>query len=143
MREALARDLEEIHEMQKESAQENGTWGYREDDMAVLKANLGHYFLVAEKDRCIVGFIYGWIEAAKDIAIMRDGERYLHVEELHVKEPFRRQGIGSRLMEALLAAARKDGIAHARVYSARKDLSGVIRFYEKHGFKTWYMEMFR
>lgn len=143
MREALARDLEEIHEMQKESAEENGTWGYREDDMEVLKANLGHYFLVAEMDRSVVGFIYGWIEAAKDITIMRDGERYLHVEELHVKEPFRRQGIGSRLMNALLAAARKDGLVRARVYSARKDLSSVMRFYERLGFKTWYVEMFR
>lgn len=44
----------------------------------------------------------------------------------------------------ILLQKRKDnGINHSMLYSSTKDLKSVIKFYEKHGYKTWNAQIFR
>jgi len=55
----------------------------------------------------------------------------------------RSSGIGGMLLDGLLEAARRNGVERSLVYSATRDLEKVLRFYRRHGFKNWYVRMYR
>ena len=73
---------------------------------------------------------------------MSEGERYIQIEELYVQPGFRNRGLGSQLLRSLLRAARARGAERFKVYSAAKDMDRILAFYRRHGFKSWYVEMF-
>jgi GNAT superfamily N-acetyltransferase len=77
------------------------------------------YALVAEKDRQVVGFITAAIERPVENAagqLLRDSGRVrVVIHALVVQEAHRRQGIGTRLMEAVEEWARSRGAVIALV----------------------------
>jgi len=100
------------------------------------------FFFVAEAGREIVGCVAGREAKAHEICIMPEGERYLEVEAIYVWSDCRGGGLGSKLLDRLMAAAREHGITRFRVYTAAKDFDRIVGFYRSHGFKTWYTELF-
>ena len=103
---------------------------------------LGGLFFVAEAEGQVVGFACGAVKVNGDLAVLPEGE-YLEVEDVHVAAKYRNQGVGGELLERVLEAAREKGVERARLYSAARDLDSVVRFYRKHGFKTWCVQMYR
>ena len=100
------------------------------------------HFLVAEVDGAVVGFARGEVKVANEVCIMPDGERYLELEGVYVRPEFQRRGIGSALLERLVAEARAAGLTRFQVYTGSRTLDDALRFYRRAGFGTWYARLF-
>jgi len=94
----------------------------------------GHIMLVVEIDRCAVAFLAGHIaELAGAVA------RYGVVSSLAVTEARRRQGLGTRLLEAFEAWVRDQGGKLVRVTARAHRTEDAHRFYPAIGYeKTGY-----
>jgi ribosomal protein S18 acetylase RimI-like enzyme len=114
-----------------------------------LEQRLGEFFLVAERKGRIVGFAIG---AAGPVDVIgREMARgsfpgqdtYLEVQDLYVAPAFRNQGIGSRLMRAVLDAGIAHGLRHSMVYTSNADYARAGRFYERFGYRIDHLFMKR
>lgn len=143
LRKASISDCEEISRLQSQWTEENITHGYMADTVEALKDKINEFCYVAEIDGCIVGFLLASIHEAKEMAVMSDGERYIEFEDIFVCNGYRDQGVGSFLLDRALEEARAHGVERAMVYSASKDLDSIMSFYRRHGFKSWYVQMFK
>jgi ribosomal protein S18 acetylase RimI-like enzyme len=83
--------------------------------------------LVAEVDSLIIGYALYHFGYDAD-----RGQRLVHLIDLHVSPPFRRSGIGERLMRRLTEIGRSQR-AEYMLWSALKTNALAIRFYEKQG----------
>ncbi|HVT01348.1 MAG TPA: GNAT family N-acetyltransferase [Patescibacteria group bacterium] len=87
---------------------------------------------LAEIDNEPIGYVMGEIEEA-------DGYRTIRVVELsniYVKEQFRNQGIGKKLVDAFLDWGKEIGAQKASV-SAFTQNAKAMQFYEHEGFKNY------
>lgn len=135
--------MQAVSRLQRQWAEEESVYGFVPESLEQLNAALGPYFLVAEVDNEIVGFIYGSIQVSVDKAIMPEGASYLEIDNIYILPAYRRQSIGSSLIIQLLAEAKEQGVAYALIYSAAKDIHNILSFYEQHNFQSWYVQMFR
>jgi ribosomal protein S18 acetylase RimI-like enzyme len=109
---------------------------------------MGEYFLVAEEEGRIVGFVMGEIRPctnndAVDGAFEGQPERYLEIQDLYIGPSHRGQGIGTQLMRRIVGAAEAKGLGCSLVYSANMDYVRIAKFYEKCGFRMWHVYMTR
>lgn len=136
-------DLRSIVQLSQLWADEGTTRGQEVGALAFFEARLGHYFWVAEDDSAIVGFICGSAKVSEGLAVIPKGEAYLEIEELYVHPSHRCEGLGSQLLDRLLAEAAASGVTRSLVYSATREWQRIVSFYERHGFKMWFVEMYR
>lgn len=101
-------------------AEQAANWS--EDSYRKLIAAEGVVSLLAERQRCVIGFVIGRL-AADEAEILN----------LAVRGELRRQGEGSALLRAALEQFRKQG-AQRVFLEVRKSNSTAIAFYTKHGF---------
>jgi ribosomal protein S18 acetylase RimI-like enzyme len=104
---------------------------------------IGEYFWVAEIDSEVVGYTIGSVHESDGLAVIEKGERYFEVDEVYVHSEYRNENIGHMLVDRLLQTAEQNGITRSIVYSASKQWQKIIGFYEKHGFKMWFVQMYR
>ena len=143
IRSAVAADVSAVCRLQQQWFAEDSTHGFVPDSPERVAAALGAYFLVAEVAGEIIGFISGASNVSEGLAVIPAGASYLELDSLYVQPEFRRQGIGGALVTQQLAEARQRGVAYASLYSAARDLQGVLSFYERHDFQSWYVRMFQ
>jgi ribosomal protein S18 acetylase RimI-like enzyme len=143
IREASVEDIDRIYELQRNWSEEGITYGFSPASKEYLTKKLGRYFFIAQCEGVIVGFVYGTVNIAKDISIFTNGEKYIEIDDIYISAEYRNSGIGGMLADKFLDTARKDGAERAIVYSATKDLDNIVKFYKKHGFKAWYVQMFK
>ncbi len=108
------------------------------------------FFAALDDDGAVAAFAYGYtggrgqwwtdrVESAMDLEARRcwlDPPHY-EVVELHVRPESQRNGLGSRLLDALL-----DGIPHTQaLLSTQVDNAKARPFYEKHGWQVVVPEM--
>lgn len=136
-------DCEDILELQDEWFCEDITHGYQPEKLDSLTSKINEFSYIAENEIGIIGFVSATLHEAKGIAIMNDGELYIEIEDVFVSSKYRDQGIGGKLVDRVLDEANNKGIERAMIYSATKDLDSTVDFYRKHGFKTWYVQMFK
>jgi ribosomal protein S18 acetylase RimI-like enzyme len=140
---AVESDVQFIHRLQQRWFAEGEVYGFVPESQEQVKATLNSYLLVAEANNEIVGFISGSIHCSEGLAVIPDGESYLEIDNLYILPEYRRQGIGSSLINRCLAKAKETGITYALLYSAAKEIHSVLRFYEQHNFQSWNIQMFR
>ena len=143
IREALESDVRHICRLQRRWAEEGNVYGLAPESRERVEAALGPYLLVAEVRGEVVGFVSGSAHVSDGTAVIPAGESYLEVENLYTSPEFRGRGVGGGLIEEILDRARQRGVAYGLLYSAAKDIRGVLRFYEGHQFRSWYVQMFR
>lgn len=143
IRQAMETDLPSIIRLQQAWADEKNTHGYVPDDPDQIQNRLGGYFLVAESDDRILGFIAGSVHVNNNVTVIPMGSPYLEIDDLYVIPSFRGQGVGSQLVDHLLSHTKERGLDYASLYSAAKDTHASLRFYERHQFQGWYVQMFR
>lgn len=143
VRVARADDIDAVTALTEMWAQEESTYGIAPTPPDLLRLHLGPYFWVAVRHKMVIGFIYGSVQVSPGLAVIPKGERYLEIEELYVRPEDRDQSVGTRLAEAILGKAAEDDESRALVHSATKDRAAITRFYERFGFQTWYVQMFR
>lgn len=143
IRQATRNDLPDILLLQRRWVKEGITYGLSADDDVTIEDRLSPYLRVAELDGRIVGFAAGAVQVSDGLAVIPSGERYIEVVDLYVDPSVRSRQIGGKLVEDLLEVAKERGLRAALVYSATKDIRRVLRFYEDHGFESWYIQMYK
>lgn len=143
IRQAVEADVSRICELQQKWLGEDNVYGFVPAHSDEIKSRLDEYYLVAETTKGIIGFIAGSVRVSADLAIIPKGSQYLEIDDLYVIPSFRGQGVGSQLVDQLLAHAKERGLDYATLYSAGKDIHAILRFYERHRFQSWYVQMFR
>lgn len=140
---AVPDDVPRVHALCAAWESEEITYGLAATPAETLDAQLGPYFLVAEEDGEIVGYVTGSVHTSDGMAVIPDGAAYLEVDELYVIPDRRSQGMGRMLLDTVLARAEAAGVEYQLVYSATKDLRRVMQFYEQSGFQSWCIQLFR
>ena len=143
IRPAARSDLAAVQALHAQWVDEENTYGLGRLELGVIESWLDGHFLVAEADGAVVGFVHGAVKATPAVAVVPAGEPYLEIEELYVRPDCRRRGIGGPLLGAIVARARESGVERFTVFSAAHDQPGILRFYERHGFRPWGVQLFR
>ena len=143
IREALKTDAPTICQLQQQMLEEDSIYGFAAETFEQIEKAINPYFLIAETRGEIIGFISGDVFVSDGSAVVPKDEKYLEIENLYVASEFRNQGVGGRLVDELLMKARQNGAVYATLYSASKDVHGILRFYERYGFQSWYVQMFQ
>ena len=143
IRECLQDDVARVRELDESWEAEDITHGYVAESAEELANHLGSCFLVAELEGCIVGFAHGSAHVSEGMPTLPPGETYFEVDAIYVETEHRNTSIGGLLLDRLLEVARDNGIERSRVHSATKDLERILRFYQRHGYKQYYVQLFR
>jgi ribosomal protein S18 acetylase RimI-like enzyme len=143
IRECLYKDLDCIVSLQQQWSKEEITYGFVPADKSHLETKLGKYFFVAELNNEIVGFVYGTINKAKNMNVIDNGETYIEIDDIYTAINNRGTNIGTLLLDKVLEVAKGNGIERSLIYSSTKDIDSIIKFYKKHDYKTWCIQMFK
>ena len=139
-------DIDAVLHMERQWEQEqnahNFTPSSRDEFLTVLE-RFPAYFLVAEYDGGLVGYIQGAVRRHKGVPVLPEQEPYVEIEQVYVHPDFRHRHIGSMLMERLMAVAAQQGIQRFVVSSTSTEMDKIIHFYRRHGFTPWYVQMFK
>lgn len=101
------------------------------------------YFLVAEKNSQIIGYVNGSVLVNEKVEVLPKEETYLEIENIYVRPEFRNHHVGGALIEQLLATAEQNGIKRFVVSTVTKDMDRILRFYRRYGFEPWFVELFK
>lgn len=136
-------DLPVIAQLYANFTAEEIVYGLAAESIVELRQRLNPYCLVAEVENVIVGFVLAVEQISPGYAVIPEGQRYLAIEDLYVLPALRHQGIGSELLKAVEAQARANGITRFLLYSSVKELDAVIKFYRRHGYHSWSIQMYK
>lgn len=139
---ASERDVAEVHGLMVAWESEGITIGHDAGDEAYLRGFLAESLFVARDARRIVGFVCARIVDNPGYAVMPTARRVLHIEELYVRPQARGRGVGTALVEAVLQKARGQDVRAFHVFSASRNTEEVLRFYRRHGFEPWGVQMY-
>lgn len=139
IKECIYKDLDCIVSLQQQWSKEEITYGFIPADKSYLETKLGKYFLVAELDNEIVGFVYGTVNKAENMTVIENGELYIEIDDIYTTLNNRGSNIGTLLLDKILEVAKENGIERSLIYSSTKDMDSIIKFYKKHDYKTWYI----
>jgi ribosomal protein S18 acetylase RimI-like enzyme len=118
-------DVDAVLQLDREWEQEDIAHGdFNQISREALIANLERfqpYFLVAERDGAIVGYINASVQLDKRVEVLPEREPYVEIENIYVKPNFRNQDVGGKLIERLFEIAEQHGIQRFLVSSVSKD----------------------
>jgi ribosomal protein S18 acetylase RimI-like enzyme len=101
------------------------------------------YFLVAEHDGQLVGYIHASTDHEQRVEVIPEVEPYVAIEDIYVHPDFRNQEIGGKLLDQVFAVAQAAGIQRFIVGTKSKATDQILRFYRSHGFTPWSIQFFR
>jgi ribosomal protein S18 acetylase RimI-like enzyme len=146
IRECNRQDLEGIFQLDKLWDEEGVAYifdyGSREDFIADFE-RFQKYFLVAESEGQIIGYINGSVLVNDRVEVLPKQETYLEIENIYVRAEFRDRHVGGDLLEQLLGIAEQNGIKRFHVSTVTKDMDRILRFYRRYGFRPWSVELFK
>jgi ribosome-binding factor A len=143
VRAATADDLDSIHELYARWVEDDSAFGLVAPERSTLDAWLDGYCFVADTTEGPVGFAYGQRGVSEGNAVLEKGEAFVEVTDLYVLPTARGEGLGGKLLDAVIVAAEADGIAAFHAFSGSRAQGAVLDFYEKHGFRPWGIQFFR
>ena len=140
-------DLDAVLDLERQWEQEAIAFGdfnpmSREMFRAVLEC-FPAYFLVAEQEGRLIGYIHGAVQRSTPIEVIPAQEPYVEIENLYVRREERSREIGGALLDGLVEVARAAGIQRFVVGTRSKETDRILRFYRSHGFTPWSIQFFR
>jgi GNAT superfamily N-acetyltransferase len=142
IKKAAKEDLKVILEMERLWEAEDITYGLAcgtEEDLYQFL----EYAYIALWHGIPIGYVLGSINDSKELCVFDDESMYLVVEEIYVYPSFRGEDVGSNLLDHIINQAKKYGIKNFKIYSATKETDKIMKFYNKKGFKPWYVVMYK
>ncbi len=136
-------DLDAVLALQEKWKNEDTTYGFVPAGKRYLEEKLGNYFYLAELNSEIIGFIYGSLHVSNNITVFDNGQTYIEVEDLYIVHKYRDASYGSQLIDQLLRVAHENGVDRSLVYSSTKDIESVLKFYKKHEYKSWCIQLYK
>ncbi len=97
------------------------------NDLSLMLAEQNTILIVARDSEKLVGMATLYV-------IQKVGRRTAHLEDVVVLESYRGQGIGEKLVRAVISAGRSSGVMHIHLTS-HPDRVAAHKLYEKLGFK--------
>jgi ribosomal protein S18 acetylase RimI-like enzyme len=113
------------------------------DEFIATLTQFPRYFLVANNNGRIVGYINGTIQHGTTETIIPADQPYLSIENLYVEQAFRHQQIGGRLLQCLLETAEQQGIKRSMVSSNSRQIEKILAFYQEFGFTLWHIQLYK
>jgi len=142
LRRCTYEDVPKIVELSRQWSEEKVTFAYPAATEEKIINRLGDYFWVAEIDGLVIGYTHGVIQTLQYPVFPLHSE-FLEIYEVYVHPDYREAGVGHKLVDSIFAEAESNGIVHALVGSSNLDWQRTVGFYERHGFKMWYVQMYR
>ena len=139
-------DVPAVVGLSKLWAEEGCTIGYValvEGDKHLQSWLDGGYFLVGKHEGVVIAYAAGVVKVGKYSIFKPEGERYLHVHEVFVHADHREKGVGDRLVATLLSRSESEGINRSMVGSNNVDWMRTVRFYERHGYGMFSIQMYK
>ncbi len=132
IRKARPEDLIHVVGINRNALPEN----YSPEFFSSLLEEHGEYFLVAEREGHLIGYVMCRIETGFSFSPSLQSPLHPrgHIVSLAVDSVHRRKGIGEALMLATLAEMRKHGLKESYL-EVRVDNTAAIAAYEKLGYK--------
>jgi GNAT superfamily N-acetyltransferase len=97
---------------------------------------------VAEADSVVAGFLIGRVDDWDSVPPVIETRRIGIIDAVYVTENYRRQGIGTRLIEKAVERIRaEDAVAVETVYDAWNDASS--KAWHRAGFAPWMVHAYR
>ena len=117
------------------------SWAHRQEQYhGWLRSGEGVLFVAEDDDGKPVGYLMLTVGGAP--ATWEVGGTAAEVETLAVLEGARSDGVGTALMDAAVEEAKSAGAGAVGVGVVHSN-AAAIRFYERAGFKTFYLQMLR
>lgn len=116
------------------------SWEFRKGQYLDWLSQEGHILLVAERGSEPIG--YTVVSLGEGAATWDLGERTAEIETLSVLESERGNGVGAALSQAATDIANEAGAGTVLVGVAHSN-EDAIRFYEREGFKPFYVSLTR
>jgi ribosomal protein S18 acetylase RimI-like enzyme len=147
IRACIPNDIDGVIALERLWEQEDIAYGdfnpmCREAYVSILE-RFPEYFLVAESDGRLVGYIHGSVQRDKPVEVIPMQEPYVEIEDIYVQPDFRDRDIGGELLERLFEIARQEGIERFIVGTLSKDTDRILTFYRSHGFTPWRIQFFK
>lgn len=145
VRPCLLEDLDQVLQLSKEWTNEKVTIGYENVNHTIeqLATFINGYFYVVEFEGDIVGYAFGKINQGNAGPVIPNEERYLEIYEVYIHQGHRGKGLGTRLVKELIETAERNNVTRYIVGSSNKHWEETTKFYEKLGFKMWYVQMYK
>ena len=100
--------------------------------MECIKSDDACVFIAEEKGE-VLGYILGKIEQYPPVF---ETEKYVEIYDMYVKKSFRRQKIGSQLVNQLVDFFKKKGVTRIEMKVSSKNKTGIL-FWKKQGFDEY------
>jgi ribosomal protein S18 acetylase RimI-like enzyme len=147
IRACLPNDIDNVIALERQWEQEEIAYGdfnpmSREAYVAILE-RFPDYFLVAESDGQLVGYIHASVHHHKPVEVIPAQEPYVAIEDIYVQPDFRDRDIGGALLERIFEIARQQGTQRFIVGTLSKETDKILRFYRSHGFTPWHIQFFK
>lgn len=130
IRQSRLEDINRVMEINFETLPENYSFYFFKD----LYERFPKTFLVAEADGSPQGYIMCRVETGLSKFQTLKPSRLLHVVSIAVREPYRRMGIGSSLLNQAIKNGRREYKASECYLEVRVTNNPAISLYEKIGF---------
>ena len=147
IRACTANDIDGVMALERLWEQEEIAYGdfnpmSRETYISILE-RFPAYFLVAERDGQLVGYIHASVHHDNPVEVIPAQEPYVEIEDIYVQPDFRSQDIGGQLLENVFAIAQAAGIERFIVGTLSKETDKILKFYRSHGFTPWRIQFFK
>jgi ribosomal protein S18 acetylase RimI-like enzyme len=140
-------DIDGVMHLERLWEQEDISYGdfnpMSRDMFSAVLESFPAYFLVADHDGRLVGYIHGTVQRSAPVEVIPAQEPYVEIENIYVQPDFRSREIGGALLERLFEVARQEGIQRFIVGTRSKETDQILRFYRSHGFTPWSIQFFR
>lgn len=145
IRPAQDRDVDAVAALAEQWVEEDITYGQAAPPASWFRGRLDQYFFVAIDGSHVVGYAQGESRTSDPAvaAVLPVGTPFVEVINVYVTPAYRRQGVGGQLLDAVLGAAQRDGIDRSLLFTGTKDVFAVLRFYGRHGYHAWGVQMIR
>src|SRR5215217_252500 len=114
IRPCVFNDIDAVMQLERQWEQEGTAYGdfnpMSWDAYNAILERFADYFLVAEGERGLVGYIHASVQRNKPIEVIPAQEPYVEIEDIYVRPDFRNQDIGGQLLERIFGIARQEGI---------------------------------
>jgi ribosomal protein S18 acetylase RimI-like enzyme len=147
IRACIRNDIDGVIALERQWEQEEIAYGdfnpmSREAYIAILE-HFPAYFLVAESDRQLVGYIHASVQHGNPVEVIPADKPYVAIEDIYVQPDFRDRDIGGALLERVFEIAQQEGIERFIVGTLSKETDKILKFYRSHGFTPWRIQFFK
>ncbi|MBD3922134.1 GNAT family N-acetyltransferase [Paenibacillus sp. PR3] len=141
VRRAEASDYMTLSRLSESWESENITYGLKANAIEDLESA---EIWVADEEGLIAGYLLGEVRNNKGLAVFEEtDEAYFEIEEIYVHPAHRSKGYGSALIQHVTELMNQRGITRMTVSTANKNWQKVMAFYQKHGFNSWTMTLYK